>query len=639
MAPTTNNEALEEALADLRVQDIPNCRATAAKYKVNDTTLTRRFKGIQVSRQDAISEHIQCLTIAEEQQLIQTINNLTNRGIPPTPQMVKNLAEEVIGRMVGKNWTSDFVKRHKDELKSLYLQNIDHQRTKAEYAPMFKFFFDLVVPLVLCLPLLLPQMLRLVQLKAAIEKYNITADNLYNWDEKGFVLGQAQSSMRIMTLEAYQSGRITNASQDGSREFVTLLACMSAAGIPLPPGLIYKGKSHDLRDTWLQDWTSEDAYFAATENGWSCDALGLDWLHKIFDRHTKHTGRRRLLIVDGHSSHINLQFVYTCDSLRVLLLVLPPHTTHRLQPLDMSLFGPLATYYSQGLTDRMANNIGMVTFKKSDFWTIFWPAWNRAFTPDNIASGFEHTGIWPLNPSLVLDKIKVSTPVEDQTTSEEPQTPMTSHTVRHLQREYRKAPRSVLVKKSFRANERLAFQRAIDQHHIKLLEICLANEKKKLKKGKRLNLLGEEDRGPQFFSPTRIQAVRHFQATKDTAETFRQEAIAEKKALAAEKKATKEREKKERVEQALQRRKAREEALANKASEKQIQRDLQAAANQHGKKANCPNRKPIQLQQRPFAPQKQPKNPDVAAIAPVEEPADLATSHGRRVQRPRRFDN
>jgi len=50
----------------------------------------------------------------------------------------------------------------------------------------------------------------------AIEKYNITADNIYNVDEKGFLIGQASASKRVMTRTAFESGRILGARQDGS---------------------------------------------------------------------------------------------------------------------------------------------------------------------------------------------------------------------------------------------------------------------------------------------------------------------------------------------------------------------------------------------------------------------------------------
>ena len=79
-----------------------------------------------------------------------------------------------------------------------------------------------------------------------------------------------------MSLEAFLSGRITQASQDGSREFITLLACINALGIALPPALIYQGDSGTLQDTWVEDWTpDQEAYFAVSLKGWSSDELGL----------------------------------------------------------------------------------------------------------------------------------------------------------------------------------------------------------------------------------------------------------------------------------------------------------------------------------------------------------------------------
>jgi hypothetical protein len=64
--------------------------------------------------------------------------------MPPTSHIVKNLAEEIRGRAVGKNWTGQFIQRHKDELKSMYLRNIDNLRVASEYAPMYLLFFNLV---------------------------------------------------------------------------------------------------------------------------------------------------------------------------------------------------------------------------------------------------------------------------------------------------------------------------------------------------------------------------------------------------------------------------------------------------------------------------------------------------------------
>jgi hypothetical protein len=67
-----------------------------------------------------------------------------DRGLPLTSQIVRNLAKEIRGEPVEKNWIGQFVKRHKDRLKLAYLQNMEGIRFSTEYAPMFILFFQLV---------------------------------------------------------------------------------------------------------------------------------------------------------------------------------------------------------------------------------------------------------------------------------------------------------------------------------------------------------------------------------------------------------------------------------------------------------------------------------------------------------------
>ena len=82
------------------------------------------------------------------------------------------------------------------------------------------------------------------------------------------MIGQASATKRVMSKEALESGRITHVSQDGSREFISLLACISANGVALPPSLIYRGDSGILQDTWMEDFGSQDeAHFAVSSNG------------------------------------------------------------------------------------------------------------------------------------------------------------------------------------------------------------------------------------------------------------------------------------------------------------------------------------------------------------------------------------
>jgi len=265
-------------------------------------------------------------------------------------------------------------------------------------------------------------------------------------------------------VRRFESVRITQANQDGSRKFVSLLACVSAAGTVLPPALIYKGASRDIQDTWLEDWNSQEvAYFGASENGWSSDALGLHWLVTVLDPHTReNVGRgRRLLIVDGHSSHVNMKFIEQCDKLRILVIILPPHTTHRLQPLDVSLFLPLAIAYTKQINSVMVGSLGFTGFTQRSFWMSFWPAWQESFTPATIASGFAKSGILPINPSVVIDTITIPTaPKRPDTIA----TPMTCRAVLRIQKPYRKTPESPILQEILRASDKMAAQHEINQY-------------------------------------------------------------------------------------------------------------------------------------------------------------------------------
>ena len=79
----------------------------------------------------------------------------------------------------------------------------------------------------------------------------------------------------------------------------------------------------------------------------------MDWLTRVFDRATKHkasNGRKpRLLLLDGHISHINMGFIDWCDKHNIHVYAYPPQSPHRLQPLDKSVFALLALSYSQEL--------------------------------------------------------------------------------------------------------------------------------------------------------------------------------------------------------------------------------------------------------------------------------------------------
>jgi hypothetical protein len=145
--------------------------------------------------------------------------------------------------------------------------------------------------------------------------------------------------------------------------------------------------------------------------GWLNNDLGLAWPEQVFDRETKKKAQRkwRLLILDGHGSYLTNDFIDFGDDNKILLCIFLPHSTHSLQPLDVVMFSPMATSYSQELSRFLHYLLGLIGVKKGDFFPIFWLAWMRTFKRDTILKGFKATGIFPMDAGVILKRFKKST--------------------------------------------------------------------------------------------------------------------------------------------------------------------------------------------------------------------------------------
>jgi hypothetical protein len=135
---------IEAAIADLDSQERPNISATARKYNIVRRTLAYRFKGETGPNREATSYSRKQLTDVQEEALITYVNKLNDRGFPPTPQILKNIAESIGQTHLGRNWTARFCKRYRTRLVSIYLRTIDHKRKIADNSHYFQHFFDLV---------------------------------------------------------------------------------------------------------------------------------------------------------------------------------------------------------------------------------------------------------------------------------------------------------------------------------------------------------------------------------------------------------------------------------------------------------------------------------------------------------------
>ena len=135
--------------------------------------------------------------------------------------------------------------------------------------------------------------------------------------------------------------------------------------------------------------------YGLSDSGWMDSELFGEWFHRHFLNYAP-SARPLLLLLDGHSSHYNLEFIRQASSEGVVVFCLPPNTTHMCQPLDVTAFHCLKMYWDEECDRFMSTNPGkIVTIYQ--FSLLFSAAWARAMTPKTIMSGFKATGIVPFN--------------------------------------------------------------------------------------------------------------------------------------------------------------------------------------------------------------------------------------------------
>jgi len=139
--------------------------------------------------------------------------------------------------------------------------------------------------------------------------------------------------------------------------------------------------------------------------GWTSDIHGVEWLRKCFEPDTreKADGEWRLLILDGHGSHVTGSFLVNCLINKIHVMRLPPHTSHLLQPLDVGLFGPLKTALGTALDPILRKEVSRL--QKCEWLMGYIEARENAFTESNVLGGWRGAGLIPFDPEEVLRHI------------------------------------------------------------------------------------------------------------------------------------------------------------------------------------------------------------------------------------------
>jgi hypothetical protein len=374
-------------------------RKAATIYKAPRTTLRRRVKGKPAQVDTTVKTRK--LSNLEEDTIVQRLLQLDSQGFPVQVGSVEDMANllrrERDASPVGKNWAENFIRRQ-PEIKTCQTRSYDNQRALCEDPRKIQDWFRLVTNF--------------------IAKFGIRVEDIYNFDETGFLMGIIGTTTVVTT-----SNRTTKAKliQPGNREWVTVIQGINSQGWTVPPFIVFKGRWH------LASWYNKEQLpygwrIAVSENGWTTNDVTLDWL-KHFDKCTrpKTVGVNRLLILDGHESHHSTDFTEYCRTNNILPLCMPPHSSHLLQPLDVGCFGPLKKAYSRQIEDIIRTRITHIS--KEAFLPAFIAAFQASMTKDNIQGGFQGAGLVPYDPDVVISKLDIhlSTPTPENSR------PTTSH--------------------------------------------------------------------------------------------------------------------------------------------------------------------------------------------------------------------
>ncbi|EED14516.1 pogo transposable element, putative [Talaromyces stipitatus ATCC 10500] len=274
--------------------------------------------------------------------------------------------EESLVKWVGEKWVYNLIRR-RPEIESKISRKYNYERAKCEDPKIIQEYFDRV--------------------REVVSEHGILQEDIYNFDETGFAMGLCATA------------------KPGNREWVTAIEAVNSIGWALPSYIIFKAKKY-TRLGWFED-LPDDWKINISDNGWTTDKIGLEWLKTHFIPLTdgRTLGKYRMLILDGHGSHLTPEFDRTCTENNIIPVCMPPYSSHLLQPLDVGCFAVLKRHYGQLVEQRM--RLGFNHIDKIDFLTAFPKARTMAYKAQTVRNSFIATGLVPFNPDRVYQQLTV----------------------------------------------------------------------------------------------------------------------------------------------------------------------------------------------------------------------------------------
>ncbi|XP_062587396.1 uncharacterized protein LOC134249051 [Saccostrea cucullata] len=318
MAPVKRNkwnqESMAAAIADVKARKLSIHKASQ-HYNVPKSTLHDRISGRV--KEDTVNGKPPILSSADEKQLIKIATERAEMGVGFNKSNFKRAAAALAKQrgasfkkgVPSEKWWTLFKKRNGGEVSLRQPESTASIRHKTMTKERTNKYFTV--------------------LSEVLTTYGLDGqpNKIWNMDESFISLSSDSSLVVTRTGTKYIQ------SKTGSREHVTILACGSAAGKFIPPHFIMKGKTQVA----LRSWDSENApigsFVSVSDSGWIKQGLSLLWFQKVF---LPNIGpeRPQILIFDGHDSHHHVELIECARENNIVLMEIPAHCFHWLQPLD-----------------------------------------------------------------------------------------------------------------------------------------------------------------------------------------------------------------------------------------------------------------------------------------------------------------
>jgi hypothetical protein len=221
----------------------------------------------------------------------------------------------------------------------------------------------------------------------------VDSSRLFNVDETGLSTVQSQKERVLAHKGRKQVGKMVSAERG---ETITAVCCISASGIFIPPMLIFPRARINDR---LSRGAPPGSIIKCSPSGWINSDLFVEWLKHFINSCGATPDKKTVLLLDNHESHISLEAYELCRKYGVTMVSFAPHTSHRCQPLDLTVYGPLKVAYGKRCTEWMATHPGkrITQYEVSE---LFGEAYNKIASVDKCVSGFRVAGCWPLNSNI-----------------------------------------------------------------------------------------------------------------------------------------------------------------------------------------------------------------------------------------------